>query len=92
MIFLRRIDPDTVLKLFNLPRPQAAYGEQLLRMDLVKWIADDVFVADIAGSRFEVTVRDQPQVLFSSRPQRSSNVASYCNRRSADSDDTPFGA
>ncbi len=65
MIFLRRIDPDTVLQLFNLPRPQAAYGQQLLRMDLVKWVADDVFVADIAGSRFEVTVRDQPQVLFS---------------------------
>jgi len=65
MIFLRRIDPDTVLQLFNLPRPQAAYGQQLLRMDLVKWVADDVFVAEIAGSRFEVTVRDQPQVLFS---------------------------
>lgn len=52
-------------QLFNLPRPQAAYGQQLLRMDLVKWVADDVFVAEIAGSRFEVTVRDQPQVLFS---------------------------
>ena len=39
-------------------------GRRLTRMDLVKWIADDIFVADIAGSRFEVTVRDQPQVLF----------------------------
>ncbi len=65
MIFLRRIDPDTVLKLFNLPRPQSAYRDRQLPMDLVKWVADDVFVADIAGSRFEITVRDQPQVLFS---------------------------
>lgn len=63
-VFLRRIPPESVVELLGIGGYGATVPGQRLPMKLVAWEADDVFLAEIAGSLVEVTVREQPQVLL----------------------------